>query len=85
MGQADWLRFLSPKISNPSIAEPQLQANLIMQFASIQSEKYQSNLQELVSLMEASRGFPLRIHKSRKDLLSKRNNKNSNLNCLDDW
>ena len=78
-GQADWLRFLSPKISNPTIAEPQLQANLIMQFASIQSENYQSNLQELVSLMEAHPSFQ-ELHRSQKDFLSRRNNKNSNLN-----
>ena len=78
-GQADWLRFLNPKIISPSISEPQLQANLIMQFASIQSEKYQGTLESLVDLMIGQPGFN-EICKSRKNLLNKRISKKSKLN-----
>ena len=40
-GQAEWLRYLNQKvIDNICESEPLMQANLVMQLASIQSDKY---------------------------------------------
>ena len=69
-GQADWMRYLTPRDEVKNLlAEPQIQANLVMQFASIQSRKYQSHLQALVSSLETHQGFD-DLYRSREDLLS---------------
>ena len=71
-GQADWLDFLIPKVARECfVVEPQLQANLVMQFASIQSKHYQPHLHELVSTLEAQSSF-MQLHQTQKALLGSR-------------
>lgn len=78
-GQVDWIQFLSSRITDGSIAvEPQLQANLVMQLASIQSEKYEGHLQSLLGSLEGQPGF-LELSKSRDDLLRRKRDKASSL------
>ena len=78
-GQADWIQFLSSKIPVGSIAaEPQLQANLVMQLASIQSEKYKGHLQSLLTSLEGQPGF-MEVRKSRDNLLSRNSDEASPL------
>ena len=78
-GQADWMRFLNPVISSGNIAtEPHLQANLVMQLASIQSERYPAHLQSLVDSLQAQPGF-LGLRKSKKDLFREKCDKSSPL------
>ena len=78
-GQADWMRFLSSRVAGECfLVEPQLQANLVMQLASIQSEKYQTHLKELVASMESQSSFQ-ELYKSRKDFVSKKQSEKSGL------
>ena len=71
-GQSDWLQFLDPVISSEGFsAEPQLQANLVMQLASIQSDKYPSYLQSLVTSLEAKPSFH-DLSRTARDLLGSR-------------
>ena len=78
-GQSDWMDFLSPLIFKANLLEdPQLQSNLVMQFASIQSDKYQSHLQSLVSAAESQSGY-LELRKTRQSLVVKKFHKGSRL------
>ena len=68
-GQVDWLGFLSSRIPRECfLAEPILMANMVMQLASIQSEKYQSFLREYVIASENEPSF-LELRKYPQDLL----------------
>ena len=75
-GQADWLGFLSARVTTSAsfLAEPLLQANLAMQFASIQSEKYRSHLDSLLGSSQKESSF-LKISKSQKAFLRKKCNR----------
>ena len=78
-GQADWMRCLSSIITAESgLAEPQLQANLVMQLASIQSRNYQAHLSTFVNSLESQPGF-LKLRESSKTLLNARCNEKSGL------
>lgn len=70
-GQANWMNFLSSRIAGERFfVEPLLQANLVMQFASIQSDKYESHVKGLVDSIEAENGF-LQICKKPEDFSNK--------------
>ena len=69
MVKAEWLRFLNQKvIENICVSEPLMQANLVMQLASIQSDKYQSYLQQLLNSVENQPGY-LKVRKSQRDFV----------------
>ena len=79
-GNADWFQFLnSVVVSEGFLAEPVLQANLVMQYASIQSNKYQSHVKGMVSAIESQPSFS-GLRKDRSDLLSQKNRNKSSLN-----
>ena len=66
------MQFLDPVISSEGFsAEPQLQANLVMQLASIQSDKYPKYLQSLVTSLEAKPSFH-DLSRTARDLLGSR-------------
>ena len=79
-GQTDWLGFLNPSLSEDSfLGNPQLQANLVMQLASIQSDKYSLHLKKLVHSIESAPGFS-GFRKSQKDFLNNSPTKGKKLN-----
>ena len=79
-GQVDWLDFLSPLIVNTNrLSDPQLQENLVMQLASIQSDKYESHLKKLVSAAQSQPGY-LEVRRSSQDLLGSKSSVKSRLN-----
>ena len=78
-GQAEWLRFLNQKvIENICESEPLMQANLVMQLASIQSDKYQFYLQELLNSVKNEPGY-LKVRKSQRDFVGARPKRSSKL------
>jgi protein O-GlcNAc transferase len=68
-GQANWLDAVLPYVFNVALVhEPQLQANLTMQYASIQSPRYPDHVQSLVNQLEAWPGYR-QVYRNSRDLL----------------
>jgi len=68
-GLANWLDQLLPFVFDTALVqEPQLQANLTMQYASIQSSRYRPHVEALVKALEALPGYS-QVARSPLDLL----------------